>query len=63
MASEEDAEKRDVYWFFDLNEAIDVASDRGDFGLRPPVSGERLASMKAGQPSVVKIPRALLEML
>lgn len=63
MATEADAESRDIYWFFDLNEAIDVASDCGDYGLRPPITEERLAEMKAGKASVVRIPRALLEML
>lgn len=62
-ADYKDARVEDLYWFIDANEAIDVASDRGDYNLRPPVSEERLKAMKEGAPSLVTIPRGLLEML
>lgn len=27
---------RDIYWFLDLNETLDVYGDRNDISLRPP---------------------------
>lgn len=52
-----------MYFFLDVNEAMDVASDRGDTSLRPPLSDEHKERMAAGKPSIIKMPMHMVEFI
>ena len=59
----EDAETRDMYFFIKINEAMDVQNDRGDMSMRPPLTAVQKQRMASGLPSIVKVPRAMVEMV
>lgn len=52
-----------MYFFLDANEAMDVASDRGDTSLRPPLSDAHRERMKSNKPSVVKMPMHMVQFI
>lgn len=36
MCTQDDMDKRDLYWLLETNEAIDVLQDMNDLGVRAP---------------------------
>lgn len=59
----QDAYTRDMYTFFDANEAMDVANDRGNLDLRPPLSAEHKTAMASNKPSIVKVPMHMADFI